>query len=108
MATTAGVFFSLIPAISASLAIVWLIIVKTTRYTSLANIITTPISSIFFFFEAYFIMNLKESWYPLMIGGLVAGAFVLISHRENIKRLRAGEERRFGDKTERIEEEELA
>jgi len=106
MATTAGVFFSLIPAITVGLAIIWLIIVKTTRYTSLANIITTPISAIFFFFEAYFIMDLRDSWYPLTIGGLVAGVFVLISHRDNIKRLRNGEERKFGDKTERIEQKD--
>ncbi|MHA1124444.1 MAG: glycerol-3-phosphate 1-O-acyltransferase PlsY [Candidatus Heimdallarchaeota archaeon] len=106
MATTAGVFFAIAPATCAGLTIIWLIIVKTTSYTSLANIIATPTSSILFFFEAYFIMGLKVVWYLLPIGGLVAGLFVLYSHRENIKRLRNGEERKFGDKTERIEQKE--
>ncbi len=106
MATTAGVFFAIAPATCAGLTIVWLTIVKTTHYTSLANIIATPISSIFFFFEAYFIMKLTDNWYLLPIGGLIAGLFVLFSHRENIKRLRNGEERKFGDKTERLEQKE--
>jgi len=73
MATTAGVFFAIAPATCAGLTIVWLTIVKTTHYTSLANIIATPISSIFFFFEAYFIMKLTDNWYLLPIGGLIAG-----------------------------------
>ena len=106
MATTAGVFFAMAPATVAGLTLVWLIIVKTTRYTSLANIIATPISSIFFFFEAFFIMGPEVIWYPLPIGGLAAGLLVLFSHRENIKRLHAGEERKFGDKTERLKQKE--
>jgi glycerol-3-phosphate acyltransferase PlsY len=106
MATTAGVFFAIAPATCAGLTIVWIIIVKTTRYTSLANMIATPLSALFFFIEAFFIMGLKTSWYPITIGGFVAGLLVWITHRENFKRLRAGEERKFGDKTERIEQKE--
>ncbi|MHA1531986.1 MAG: glycerol-3-phosphate acyltransferase [Candidatus Heimdallarchaeota archaeon] len=94
MATTAGV-------------IVWFTVVFTTRYTSLANIITTPTLPIFIFLEANYIMKLVPmiSTLPLIIGGLLAGIFILFRHRDNIKRLLAKEERKFGDKSERIEKE---
>ena len=109
MATTAGVFFSLFPATSSTLIFVWLTIVFTTRYTSLANIVTTPASAVFIFLEAYFIMRLNAywySWFPLVVGGIIAGLFVLYSHRENIHRLLSKEERKFGDKSERLEQNE--
>jgi len=105
MATTAGVFINFVPISCAGLAIVWFTVVFTTKYTSLANIITTPILPIFIFFETFFVMKFDiYTCIPLMVGGLMAGLFVLWRHRDNIKRLRAGEERKFGDKSERIEE----
>lgn len=106
MATTAGVFICFVPVTTAGLAIVWFTVVFTTRYTSLANIITTPTLPIFIFLEAYFIMGLDDkiiSFIPLVVGGLLAGIFILFRHRDNIKRLIAKEERKFGDKSERIE-----
>ncbi len=106
MATTAGVFICFVPVTAAGLAIVWFTVVFTTRYTSLANIVTTPTLPIFIFLETFFIMKLPIiTCIPLMVGGLLAGIFILFRHRENIKRLLAKEERKFGDKSERIEKE---
>ncbi len=107
MATTAGVFICFVPVTAAGLAIVWFTVVFTTRYTSLANIVTTPTLPIFIFLEANFIMNLElmTTSIPLIVGGLLAGIFILFRHRDNIKRLIAKEERKFGDKSERIEKE---
>ncbi|NHJ47683.1 MAG: glycerol-3-phosphate 1-O-acyltransferase PlsY [Asgard group archaeon] len=104
MATTAGVFINFVPVASGCLAVVWFIVVFTTRYTSLSNVVTTPTLPIFIFIETYFIMKLDiYACIPLMIGGLLAGLFILWRHRENIKRLLKKEERKFGDKTERFE-----
>ncbi len=107
MATTAGVFICFVPVTALGLAVVWFAVVFTTRYTSLANIVTTPTLPIFIFLEANFIMNLEPmiTSLPLIIGGLLAGIFILFRHRDNIKRLLAKEERKFGDKSERIEKE---
>lgn len=107
MATTAGVFINFVPVTGAGLVIVWLIIVFTTKYTSLANIIMTPVMAIFIFLETYFIMGFELiTCIPLTVGGLVAGLFILWSHRENIQRLISKTERKFGDKSERFQKEE--
>lgn len=107
MATTAGVFICFVPVTALGLAVVWFTVVFTTRYTSLANIVTTPTLPIFIFLEANFIMNfeLMTTSIPLIVGGLLAGIFILFRHRDNIKRLIAKEERKFGDKSERIVKE---
>lgn len=106
MATTAGVFICFVPVTAAALVIVWFTVVFTTRYTSLANIVTTPTLPIFILLETHYIMGLDMIMsLPLMVGGLLAGIFILFRHRENIKRLLAKEERKFGDKSERIEKE---
>lgn len=103
MATTAGVFFCLVPVTTAGLALVWFIVVFSTRYTSLANLVTTPTLPAFIFLETYFIMKLTFiTSLPLIVGGLIAGLLLIWSHRENIGRLIKGEERKFGDKSERI------
>lgn len=107
MATTAGVFICFVPATAAGLVVVWFIIVFTTRYTSLANIIITPTLPLFIFIETFFIMGFDIiTCIPLMVGGVFAGTFVLWSHRENIQRLRNKTERKFGDKSERFEKKE--
>jgi glycerol-3-phosphate acyltransferase PlsY len=106
MATTAGVFICFVPVTTAVLAVIWFTVVFTTRYTSLANIVTTPTLPLFIFLESRYIMGLDIiTSIPLMIGGLLAGIFILFRHRDNIKRLLAKEERKFGDKSERIEKE---
>jgi len=105
MATTAGVFINFVPISAACLAIVWFTVVFTTKYTSLANIITTPTLPLFIFLETFFIMKFDiYTCIPLMVGGLLAGLFVLWKHRDNIVRLKEGKERKFGDKSERIVE----
>ncbi|MBN1328536.1 MAG: glycerol-3-phosphate 1-O-acyltransferase PlsY [Candidatus Heimdallarchaeota archaeon] len=105
MATTAGVFINFVPVTAAGLVIVWFIVVFTTKYTSLANVITTPTLPIFIFLETFFIMKFDIiTCIPLIIGGLLAGLFILWRHRDNIKRLKEGSERKFGDKSERIVE----
>ncbi|NHJ03414.1 MAG: glycerol-3-phosphate 1-O-acyltransferase [Candidatus Heimdallarchaeota archaeon] len=103
MATTAGIFICFVPVTALGLTIVWFIVVFTTKYTSLANIVTTPTLPIFIFLETFFIMQFEIiTCIPLMVGGLVAGLLLLWSHRENIGRLRSGNERKFGDRSERI------
>ncbi|HUU79716.1 MAG TPA: glycerol-3-phosphate 1-O-acyltransferase PlsY [candidate division Zixibacteria bacterium] len=108
MATTAGIFICFVPITALGLTIVWFIVVFTTKYTSLANIVTTPTLPIFIFLETFFIMQFDIlTCIPLIVGGLVAGLLLLWSHRENIGRLKSGNERKFGDKSERIENTKL-
>lgn len=107
MATTAGVFINFVPVTALVLVVIWFLIVFITKYTSLANIITIPVMAIFIFLETYFIMGLELiTCIPLTAGGLVAGLFILFSHRENIQRLISKTERKFGDKSERFQKKE--
>jgi glycerol-3-phosphate acyltransferase PlsY len=104
MATTAGIFLCFVPLSTLFLVIVWLICLKTTKMTSLSNLITMPIAAFIMPLETVLLM--KVIWYPLSIGGFLAAVMVYITHHENIARLLKGEERRFGDKSERIENQE--
>jgi glycerol-3-phosphate acyltransferase PlsY len=104
MATTAGIFICFVPLTSMFLGITWFVVVKITKYTSLGNIVVTAALPIISFFEAYFAMGLKAVWYPIIGAGVMALAMVLWTHRENIQRLLKGEERKFGDKSERLPE----
>ena len=107
MATTAGVFINFVPVTALVLVVIWFLIVFITKYTSLANIITIPVMAIFIFLETYFIMGFELiTCIPLTAGGLVAGLFILFSHRENIQRLISKTERKFGDKSERFQKKE--
>lgn len=86
-----AVFLGIILPISFKVAIsfgaIWLLVAGITRYSSLAGIIASIITPI-----AFFILGYAQA------GGLfvVLTAIVLYRHRENIKRLLAGEESQIG------------
>lgn len=90
VATSAGIILFLMPRIVIILLIIFLIIVFLSRYVSLASItIATlfPILAIFFSYSnAYILMS------------LIMAIIVVFQHRENIKRLREGNENKVGQR----------
>jgi glycerol-3-phosphate acyltransferase PlsY len=84
VATALGVIAVLIPKVTAIIFIVWVIVVLTTRYVSLASIIAA-------FLAPPLIWFLGERTEYLYFG-IVAAAFVIIRHKPNIVRLIKGEE----------------
>ncbi|MDD3925635.1 MAG: glycerol-3-phosphate 1-O-acyltransferase PlsY [bacterium] len=88
VATTLGVLLGLSPAVAGACTVIWLIVLAVSRYVSLASVVTavflTPVM-------AYF--NCQK---PVLVFGLIASIWVLLRHRDNIKRLLAGTENRFG------------
>lgn len=84
VATSLGVLAALMPKITAIVFIVWLVIVLITRYVSLGSVVAavlTPIlAAVFKEPIIYFLFT------------LVAAVFIILRHRENIKRLKAGNE----------------
>jgi len=87
VATTFGVILKLYPAAFFIYALIWLVLVLTTRYVSLGSII----GSMSLPFVIYF------SGFPnahVFFGALLS-LFVLYTHRANIKRLLNGEENRM-------------
>jgi glycerol-3-phosphate acyltransferase PlsY len=89
VATALGVFMVLFPkAILVALAI-FILIVVVTRYVSLGSVL----GAIAFPIAAYFLQ--PTDWISLVLASMVS-LIVIVKHRENIRRLLAGNENRFG------------
>ena len=84
VATGLGLLVFLMPKVSAWGFGIWLVLVLLTRYVSLGSIvaaIATPVLAWYFDYPAAYI-----------VFGAIAGFFVVIRHKENIKRLLNGTE----------------
>jgi glycerol-3-phosphate acyltransferase PlsY len=84
VATGLGLFAYLLPMGALAGLIVWLIVVGITRYVSLGSIIGALCAAIVGIFWGYPL--------PYAAFGVIAAFFVIIKHKDNIKRLRAGTE----------------
>ncbi|MFZ5639728.1 MAG: glycerol-3-phosphate 1-O-acyltransferase PlsY [Bacillota bacterium] len=90
ISTGAGVLFVLAPEIGGIAAATWLLMLAVTRYVSMASItagIIVPVSMVI----------LRKSA-PMIVFGLAAAVFVIYRHRDNIRRLLAGQEYKIGQK----------
>jgi len=89
VATSLGVFILYSPQTALITFIIWLVVVLTTKYSSLAALISfvlLPINIILF-----------DSKDKLPVA-LLAAFFILIRHSDNIQRLMKGTERRIGER----------
>jgi len=87
IATTFGVIFALNLKISILGAMVWLIITILTKYASLASITSLAVMLLF--------MILFKQPYEYVIFSIIILLIAVIRHRENIKRLRSGKEKKI-------------
>ena len=96
VATSLGVLFGLSPMIAGATLLLFAIVVGVTRYVSLGSILGAILQAALFWIvppAATFAENL-----PYRLFSLVVALFVIVRHRENIKRLLKGTENRFGVK----------
>src|SRR6476660_1496489 len=87
VATCGGAFLGVAPLVGAVGAVVWIVVFLVFRYASLASILAAlslPIAAVL----------LDRPW-PVIVFAAGAAAAVLVLHRPNIARLRAGTENRF-------------
>lgn len=100
IATSAGIMFVLFPgAVFASGLFIWLLLFFTTRFVSVASLgaaVTLPTASILLYF-----FGSPDAWFfghcdPMLavISGIMS-ALAIWRHKDNIKRLIAGTEKRF-------------
>jgi len=89
VATAAGVVLALAPSALAVSAVVWLVLLKTTGYMSLASLAGAASFPI-----AVRLLTPSER-YALWVG-IALAAFIVYTHRSNIRRLVTGTENRFG------------
>jgi glycerol-3-phosphate acyltransferase PlsY len=88
VATAAGVCFGLSWQLGLALIAIWLVVAVASRYSSLAALCAAAAAPLLAF---YFIGNGAEAW------ALVPIAVLLVwRHRENIRKLLAGTERKIG------------
>ncbi len=91
--TALGVFLILRPLETAVALIVFILLVLIFKYISLGSMLAAVAFAIVFWLRRYAFGVTIDSWY-LVISTLLA-AFILYTHRQNIKRLLTGTENRF-------------
>jgi glycerol-3-phosphate acyltransferase PlsY len=96
-----GVYLYLAPLSAAGAFVVWLGVLLPSRYVSLASLSAALSLSLFITIE-YAFKNVTATMFFLT---LAISGFIVLKHRSNIKRLLAGGENRFGDKTSAIQSE---
>jgi glycerol-3-phosphate acyltransferase PlsY len=91
VATAAGVFLALAPVATLIALVVWLGVLLASGYVSLASLAAAVVLP-----TAILVRNGVRA--PLFAVSVLIAAFVFWTHRANIRRLRRGEEHRFGRK----------
>lgn len=93
VATSLGVIIGMMPLVSVVVFALWGVVFKVSRYVSLASIVAAaslPVVTVAFLFLGW-----VHGW-ALFYFALAAALLVIRRHRDNIKRLMAGTESRFG------------
>ncbi len=91
VATGAGTSIALAPVVGLALFAFWWVVVLLSRYTSLGAIAVMVISP--------FVFLLTGQPWPYVAYTVVGGALVLYRHRENVRALMNGTERKIGEKS---------
>jgi len=86
IATGAAVVLALVPLVFAIILVVWIVLLLTTRYVSVASLVAA-------FLVPVLTISLDEP-VPYKIAGVLVAVIVWWAHRGNIQRLLAGEEHR--------------
>lgn len=95
-ATSLGVFMGLMPVPSAAALVAWFFVLKMSGYVSLASMVAAvvlPGTAVGMQFTRW-----AYGW-PVSGFAILAGLLVILRHRSNIARLRAGTENRIGRKS---------
>jgi acyl phosphate:glycerol-3-phosphate acyltransferase len=100
VATTAGVFLALVPSEFILVLIIFILVVSLTRYISLGSLISSLFLPLILALEKYYLK--KAISIELIIISLILCFLLFYTHRQNIKRILAGTENKFGKKDKRI------
>lgn len=94
VATTCGVFLAMAPLATSAVVLVWLAIVLSTRYVSLASVTASALLPLAIWAEAHIMRASGRA--PLVATAGAIAVMVIVRHRSNIRRLLDGTENRFG------------
>jgi glycerol-3-phosphate acyltransferase PlsY len=97
VATGAGGYLLLSPLAVFSALVLWAVIVSVKRYVSLGSIFATAsIPFWIWLWEGKVLRHPSPEIQPLVVTAAVTGGLIIFRHRENIRRLLAGTERKLG------------
>lgn len=99
VATALGAFIALAPIATVTSAAVFIVLVVWKRYVSLGSMVavgTFPLWAYVFGRIGWMTMP----WLPVSIAGIATAVVVLLRHRSNLGRIRAGTESRIGENLE--------
>jgi glycerol-3-phosphate acyltransferase PlsY len=95
VATGLGVFLAIVPWSVLAAAVIFFFIVWRTRYVSLGSIIAAATVPLWALLQHTAIAPIPN-FSPMMIALCASAALIISRHSENIKRLAAGTENKFG------------
>lgn len=94
VATASGVFLALAPVAALCALAAFIVVVALSRYVSLGSLVGATVLPIALAVQ-------EGALTPLVVVSVIIASFVFWTHRENIGRLRRGEERRVGTPKEK-------
>lgn len=92
VATSLGVFLFLIPKVTLTLFVIFVIVVYATRYISLGSITAAVLLPVFTFISP---LKYGIGRFPMMLMTIIIAVFVVYKHKSNIGRLLKGTENKF-------------
>jgi glycerol-3-phosphate acyltransferase PlsY len=95
VATGLGVFLAIAPWAALAALAVFIIVVWRTRYVSLGSIIAAAFLPLWILLTHFWIDPVSD-FAPIMAALCAVSSVIIFKHSENIKRLVAGEENKFG------------
>ncbi|MDZ7706024.1 MAG: glycerol-3-phosphate 1-O-acyltransferase PlsY [Trueperaceae bacterium] len=98
VATSLGVFLGVAPAAAIAGAVIGLVTMYLGRYVSLGSLVGL--------FSAPLVLALRTNDPPALVMGVAIFLLALYRHRENVRRLAEGTERRIGDKKKKLSVDE--
>lgn len=95
VATGLGVFLAIVPMAVLAALVVFVLIVWRTRFVSLGSITAAAVIPLWTWLE-HTLLAPQVNFAPIITALCAASAVIIIKHAENIKRLLAGTENKFG------------
>ena len=94
VATGVGVFLMLAPIALFCAAIIFVVVVRITRYVSLGSMVAVAMIPLFVFMDMIFIKPISNLQ-PLLVAAVAGAMLIIFAHRGNIRRLAEGTEPKF-------------
>jgi acyl phosphate:glycerol-3-phosphate acyltransferase len=93
-ATGVGVFLMLAPIALFCAAIIFVVVVRITKYVSLGSMVAAAMIPLFVFMDMIFIKPISNLQ-PLLVAAVAGAMLIIFAHRGNIRRLAEGTEPKF-------------